>query len=404
MKRHFFVSHSRADSKIAQELVEFLESRGFKCWIAPRDIRPGADWALSILRAIEEAEALIVLRSGNSDSSGHVLREKIQAREMKKRIIECAIPGADLEPSADAPRAVSAGGDVHSSFLELQEKLRRSRRKGSLIGRAAGIVALLILPLAMGALLLNASRSGEMPVWPDGIVFADIPPGSFSMGAPEDETGSTKAERPVHSVSISSGFQMMTTEVTRGMWRDVMGETQEELCERVLRNEPRSPSPVTGDEYPVCYVTWNEAREFARRIEELDPEHTYRLPTEAEWEYACRAGTRGPACGSSIDSIAWHQGNSRGQPHPVAMKPPNGWGLYDMLGNASEWCLDPWHDDYTGAPGDGSEWAVNGSQYRVWRGGGYINAPHICRSAFRDRRRPDFRQCSRGFRLVRTAN
>lgn len=404
MKRHFFVSHSRADSKAAQELVEFLESRGFDCWIAPRDIRPGADWALSILRAIDEAEALIVLRSGNSDSSGHVLREKIQAREMKKRIIEFTLPCAGTGPPADAPGAVSGGEDIQRGFLELQEKLRSGGRTGSLIGRPAVVIALLIMPLALAAILLSASRSGDMPVWPDGIAFADIPPGDFSMGAPEDETGSTKAERPLHSVSISPGFQMMTTEVTQGMWRDVMGETQEELYERVLRADPRSPRPVMGDEYPVCYVTWNEAGEFARRMEELDSEHEYRLPTEAEWEYACRAGTRGPDYGSSIDSIAWHQGNSRGQLHPVALKLPNGWGLYDMLGNASEWCLDPWHDGYTGAPGDGSEWAGSGSQYRAWRGGGYINAPHICRPAFRDRRREDFRQCSRGFRLVRTGN
>ena len=400
MREYYFISHASADRETAEELVDLLESRGFACWIAPRDIQPGSVWAGAILSAIENSRAVIILRSSDSDVSGHVRRERIQAEELKKSIIDLVLPGNDPDPSSSAVAVLQCEGVIGETCSELIDELEGIRDVRSLFRRVSPFWLLLALPPVLLFLLSASHRDDITPQWPEDMVFAEIPSGSFLMGAPENEDGSTDAERPVHEVSLP-GFQMMTTEVTQGMWKEVMGESQEELFQRVLEDEPGSPRPELGRDHPICYVTWNEACEFIRHVQQMDPAHAYSLPTEAEWEYACRAGRRESVYSEPIDSIAWHQGNSGGSLHPVAMKDANDWGLYDMLGNVSEWCLDPWHGDYTGAPCDGSEWTEGGSQYMVWRGGGYINAPHICRSAFRDRRRSDFRQCARGFRLIR---
>lgn len=396
MRRDVFISYAGSDSETALEVCRHLESKGISCWMAPRDVRPGSDWADEILKAIECSRVLLAIVSPDYARSEHVLRERVFAEETGKPLLE--FERASSRPAAGAvPEEMKALTAKLAVLLEAAEQkgIRRIMRK-----RRGFLIPMLIA----GALLTCAAflflNGPFVPEYPDGMEFAAVPAGTFMMGSPAGERGRTAAEGPVREVTVGS-FEIMTTEVTQGMWQAVMGEDQHELYERALKAAPGSPAPDLGRDLPVCFVSWNEACRFAERVGMLDTLHHYRLPSEAEWEYACRAGTPWPEQGMEIDDIAWHVGNSEGRLHPVGGKAPNAWGIHDMLGSVSEWCLDNWADGYHGAPPDGSARMEEGSVYRVWRGGGFINAALICRPAFRDRRREDFRQISRGFRLVR---
>jgi len=179
----------------------------------------------------------------------------------------------------------------------------------------------------------------DCPGCPEMVV---IPAGSFQMG----ETGA----KPVHTVSIGRPFAMAKTEVTQSQWRAVMGTDPSKLAR--------------CDDCPVAGVSWNDAKMYVEKLSRMTGK-IYRLPSEAEWEYACRAGGREEYCGSeAIDSVAWHgaligNGNSGGKTHPVGQKKANDFGLHDMSGNVSEWVEDCYHSGYDGGPVDGSAWITS---------------------------------------------
>jgi len=242
-----------------------------------------------------------------------------------------------------------------------------------------------------------------------GMTFVNIPGGSFMMGAQSDEIEANDNEYPLHHVTISS-FEMMTTEVTQEIWAEVMRASIQEQRDKAgkdlrIRGE--------GDDYPIYYVSWNEVQEFINRLNRrLDPGKRYRLPTEAEWEYACRAGTSSRYHTgdneSDLDWAGWYKVNSGQETHRVGQKASNAWGLYDMHGNVWEWCED-WYDseyydemyDYHNAtPHIDPQGPPTGS-LRVMRGGSWFNNMQGCRSTVRARGRPMLRYSSCGFRLVR---
>ncbi|HRF73533.1 MAG TPA: formylglycine-generating enzyme family protein [Accumulibacter sp.] len=210
-----------------------------------------------------------------------------------------------------------------------------------------------------------------------------VPAGSFDMG------GSGSVESPVHRVNLRS-FAMGKTEVTQGQWRAVMG------------SNPSSFSNC-GADCPVEQVSWNDAQDYVRKLS-ANTGKTYRLPSEAEWEYACRAGGRHEYCGGdSIESVAWYDSNSgnKTHSHSVAGKQANAFGLYDMSGNVWEWTEDCWNGSYNGAPSDGSAWTSGDCGRRVLRGGSWYNEPQYARSAKRDRYGTTNRSIVNGFRLAR---
>lgn len=197
-----------------------------------------------------------------------------------------------------------------------------------------------------------------------GIEFVWIPPGSFMMGS---EMG-VPDERPVHRVTINHGFYMGKYEVTQEQWQAVMGT---------------NPSFFKAKNLPVDKVTWDDVIAFVARLNAQNDEYTYRLPSEAEWEYAARAGTTGEFAGD-LDAIAWYWKNPGGRAQPVGCKEPNAFGLFDMYGNVWEWCQDWYHNSYGGAPTDGSAWLTGGEQkYHVVRGGSFKHDASFCRAALR---------------------
>jgi len=235
-----------------------------------------------------------------------------------------------------------------------------------------------------------------------------IPAGTFLMGSPDSELERMDRESPQHRVSVPSFF-MAKYPVTQAQWRVVAAMPQ---LNRQLKPDP---SNFKGDNRPVEQVSWDEAIEFCDRLT-AHTKRQYRLPSEAEWEYACRAGTTTPFhFGETISpelanyvSTAYADGptgKSRAETTSVDhFKIANAWGLCDMHGNVWEWCHDLWHSDYNGAPEDGSAWLTDSSNaHRVRRGGSYGSDPGFCRSAYRDYYNPDARFNALGFRLACSA-
>jgi formylglycine-generating enzyme required for sulfatase activity len=212
-----------------------------------------------------------------------------------------------------------------------------------------------------------------------------IPPGQFLMGSPEGEEGRWGDEGPRHPVRIDSGFWMFDTPCTQALWEAVMGAGS-------------NPSHFEGADRPVERVSWDDCRGFLERLNgRLEGLHLG-LPSEAQWEYACRAGTASARYEEGLDEIAWYAGNSGGETHAVRGKLPNAWGLYDMLGNVWEWCADAWAEDY-GLGGEGGA-AAPASARRVIRGGSWGSDPQLVRAAYRSRHGPSDRDRVLGFRCA----
>jgi formylglycine-generating enzyme required for sulfatase activity len=219
-----------------------------------------------------------------------------------------------------------------------------------------------------------------------GIQLNLLPAGTFIMG----DAGGDSDESP-HTVMLTQPFFISICEVTNAQWKTVMGS---------------APSKWKDDDGPVEGVTWEEAMDFCHQLSCLPDEHragrVYRLPTEAEWEYACQAGSAtdfsGGDGGGPLERYAWYAANSEMQPHPVGQRLPNAWGLFDMHGNVWEWCSDrygPYEDGDLVDP-------INASNdpRRVIRGGSWRHSADCCRSAHRNAALPDCRSDCLGFRLV----
>ena len=213
--------------------------------------------------------------------------------------------------------------------------------------------------------------------------FVWIPAGEFRMGSTSSRGDDN--ERPRTRVRISRGFFLGKYEVTQELWQAVMGT---------------NPSRFSDcDRCPVERVSWDDAQAFVERLNARSTGTSYRLPTEAEWEYAARAGRRGNDYPEDLDSIAWHEGNSGDRTHPVGQKAPNAWGLHDMLGNVREWVED-WYGEYPGGAVTDPEGPSTGSA-RVARGGSWSGRARSCRAAGRFYASPGARHLSIGLRLLR---
>jgi formylglycine-generating enzyme required for sulfatase activity len=226
-----------------------------------------------------------------------------------------------------------------------------------------------------------------------------IGPGGFPMGSPEDEPERWNGEGPQHEVRIDEGFWLFDTACTQGLWEAVMGE---------------NPARFEGDKRPVEQVSWDDAQGFIAKLNERLPGLGLRLPSEAQWEYACRSGTETPfSFGADItpEEVNYYgdypyagggKGEYRGETVPTGSLPPNPWGLYEMHGNVWEWAQDTWHASYEGAPVDGSAWeSGDRGADRVIRGGSWDDGARYCRCAVRGRGGPGFRSHDLGFRCAR---
>jgi sulfatase modifying factor 1 len=270
------------------------------------------------------------------------------------------------------------------------------------------LVALASLPavLLAGLAAAETARTGaaeqqiRQPYFVNslGMAFKRVPAGRFTMGSPPEKKDRNTDETP-REVEITVAFLMGVHEVTQAQWRTLMGD---------------NPSRFRGDDLPVEQVTWHAVKEFIRRLNDREGTDTYRLPTEAEWEYACRSGTRGPfAFGDCLSTrqanyngaypypgCAW--GRYFGRPIPVGSLAANAFGLYDMHGNVSEWCQDSYRQYHPGAEKCPAAVARAHGGAAGDPGGNWYLPAYLCRSANRDIYSPDYGCDAVGFRLVKS--
>ena len=218
------------------------------------------------------------------------------------------------------------------------------------------------------------------------IEMVKVEAGSFDMGATPEMKKPYDWEKPVHRVTLTNNYYIGKYEVTQALWKIVMGS---------------NPSNFKGDNLPVENVSWNNCQKFISKLNKLTGK-SFRLPSEAEWEYAARGGNKSRGYlysgSNAIGDVAWYEGNSSFMTHAVGTKQPNELGIYDMTGNVWEWCQD-WYDSYSSSPQTNPTGAVSGS-YRVDRGGSWNCLARSCRASCRDRCTPDYRNNSCGLRLV----
>lgn len=254
-----------------------------------------------------------------------------------------------------------------------------------------GVAALALTACAAGAAVSTQGAAGHKTgdvktiTLPGGATMEMIwcEPGVFAMGSPPDEPGRFEDETQ-HTVTISRGFWLGKYEVTQRQWESVMHSNL---------------ARFKGPDHPIENISWHDCMTFVRRVKS-ETKLAVRLPTEAEWEYACRAGSESPVAGNGkLPDMAWYDGNSECQTHEVGTHAPNAWGFFDMHGNVLEWCAD-WFSVPSGNTVD-PKGPPSGS-FKMLRGGCWFFYERDCRSAYRLRRDPTLRNCIFGFRLACT--
>lgn len=281
------------------------------------------------------------------------------------------------------------------------------------------VVVEIVRPWVYDARLLPTARTAKArasipqagPLWQQplggelALEMVPIPAGEFLMGSPEDEEGRNDGEGPQHGVRLAP-FSLARTPITQAQWRQVarwQPAPGEPPWKRDLDPEPSffQGDPLEAERRPVECVSWWEAEEFCRRLSQRSG-RTYTLPSEAQWEYACRAGTSAPyAFGTTLSQ---RQANvTTSATTAVGSFPANAWGLHDMHGNVWEWCADHWHPNYRGAPDDGRPWLDSTATMmtpKLLRGGSWNGFPRHCRSAYRYHDDPDYAVSFVGFRVA----
>jgi formylglycine-generating enzyme required for sulfatase activity len=394
-QRHVFISFASSDAAIAHHVVGSLEQSGLRCWFSDRDIEPANSYPAAITDAVKTSGAVLLLLTDASNQSPHVIREIELAFTARRPILPVRIGGATPSPDLQYFLSRSQWLDVGASLDEaelarVESRLRELLRVGTggdgLVidarswRRIAAMAAVVVAGVA-AFFVWNERRASDRPVTTtaeedavpaavtvkvnakDGESYVWIPPGRFLMGCSTGDPACEEDEKPTHTVEIQRGFWLARTE------RSVDG------------------MPVTG-------VSWAAAKSQCAAV-------GGRLPTEAEWEYAARAGTS-TRYYDSLPAIAWFSDNSGDGPQAVGGKAPNGFGLHDMLGNVSEWVLDRYYNAYddTSDPVNNVEEPLAGNATAVARGGSWVSDQDGVRVSRRLQMEPDAEEVHIGFRCA----
>ena len=297
---------------------------------------------------------------------------------------------------------VLRGGSHHSDDYECRVSYRT-------YGDSYGVLSYYGMRLALGEPLPEPEPEPEPEPDPnDKIITANgvtfkmklVEAGTFTMGATSEQTGAWDDEKPAHQVTLTKDYYMGETEVTQALWYAVMGHKP------TSDGDQWKSSYGLGDNYPAYYISWNDCQEFITKLNQLTG-LTFRLPTEAEWEYAARGGNKATtqtlySGSSTIGDVAWYRDNSSSSTQAVAGKKANALGLYDMSGNVWEWCNDYWYGSYSSGAQTDPTGPLSGS-YRVLRSGGWSYSASSCRVANRNSNSVTYRNSIYGMRLALTA-
>jgi len=395
-----FISFASADLPLVHRLVASVEQAGVRCWFSERDIEPAASYPAAITDAVKRSGAVLLLLTAAANQSPHVVREIELAFAARRPILPVRIagtlPSTDLQYFLSRTQWLDVGSSLDDEELaaihaRLADLLRGRTTIGGLVadgGRAwLRIAAIALAVVAVtAAVFVWRGRDSASPEEPgsdeptddppvsetleiktnprDGQIYVWIPPGTFTMGCADNDPACEDDEKPPHVVEIPRGFWLAKTEV-----------------------------PAEGSTLPAAEVSWTEARS---RCESVGG----RLPTEAEWEYAARAGTS-TRYYASLSDIAWYEDNSDQQPHEIGEKAANAFGLHDMLGNVSEWVLDRYYNKYydDSDPID-VDLPLAANATGVARGGSWVSDPAGVRVSGRLEMETDAEEPNIGFRCA----
>jgi len=409
-RRHVFVSFASTDAALAHRAVTALEESGLRCWFSDRDIEPATSYPAVITNAVKSSGAVLLLLTEASNQSPHVLREIELAFTARRAILPVRIGGAtpspDLQYFLSRSQWLDAGASLDAAELaRVQSRLTELLRGGAggLVidarsWRRNAVIAVVVVAVVTAFLVSNARRAAEPPVTTttgetpaavavtlkvnaqDGESYVWIPPGRFLMGCSAGDPACEDDEGPVQSITIQRGFWLARTEVSEQRFRT-----------RVPHGNGGDAPSVDG--LPATGMPWAAAKSYCQAV-------GGRLPTEAEWEYAARAGTS-TRYYDSLPATAWFSDNSDGGPHPVGGKTPNAYGLHDMLGNVSEWVLDRYYNAYDEASDPANvEEPLAGNASGVARGGSWVSDEQGVRVSRRLEMPPDAEEPHIGFRCV----
>ena len=446
-----FISYSHVDRGWVERLQTMIRplvrSHGLRLW-DDSQIQPGDKWREEIETALAGAKVALLLVSSDFLASEFVTNSElpqllVAAEEEGLRILWVPLrpslvrrtpigayqalgdpgrPLARMDPVEQEEALVEIALAIEKALGNRQDSPppgAGAKTQGDSAGRPPATVPLQRFATSTCLLRQEGGRWSmeRRPLQVEGyredlgggvaLTMLKIPAGSFLMGSPEDEPERADAEGPQHEVTLG-GYFMAQTPITQAQWRAVAG------WQKVERDLKPDPSRFKGANRPVEQVNWFDALEFCRRLSKRTGQR-YGLPSEVQWEYACRAGSTTPFhCGATLTpELANYDGNDcygngpkgsyRKQTIDVASFPANGWGLHDMHGNVWEWCEDHWHDSYNFAPGDDQPWLIPAAaddERRLLRGGSWDYFPRSCRSAFRNHSRPVNALDLVGFRVV----
>jgi formylglycine-generating enzyme required for sulfatase activity len=440
MPIRLFCSYTRKDADLRQELETHLANLKRQNLVTWYDglLEPGSNWDDRIKEELDRADIIVLLVSPDFIASQYCFETEVERAIARHRDgTACVIPvllrptdteGLELFKLTGYPtglKPVVLWGDRDTAWLDVVKGIRKavtqispksppadSSRDSS--GGRSTATTLQLSSFAFESVTVNEQgkvvqyKTGEAEQWVEelgnGVELetVSIPGGSFLMGSPRDEEGWHESQSPQHRVEVEPFF-MGKYPVTQAQYEAVMGKNPSYFPKDEKEN---------GARRPVEEVSWHNAIAFCEKLSQRT-QGTYRLPSEAEWEYACRAGTTTPFhFGATITpELVNYDGNYaygkapegeyRSQTTPVGKFPPNAFGLFDMHGNVWEWCADHWHENYQGAPTRGNAWIMGGdSDLRLLRGGSWNDAPWGCRSAYRGRLSPDLCDDVVGFRVV----
>jgi formylglycine-generating enzyme required for sulfatase activity len=423
-----FISYRRDDSPgMAGRLYDRLEARfGRESVFMDIDAIPlGVDFRDYLQNAVGQCDVLLAVIGRNwCKRTGEGARRLDDPKDFVRIEIEAALArGIPVIPvlidkvtmPAESELPVAVAGLAYCNAIVVDHGLDFRVHADRLIGGIERLMQQRATPAPRPTVpRLVAVEPAPAPV-PDepaklltntiGMKLVLVPSGVFLMGSPDSDEDAQAIEKPQHRVQITRPFYLGASAVTQGQYRVVTGE---------------SPSRFKGsDDLPVEQVSWNDAVGFCNKLSEREgvtPYYQsgmasppgaegYRLPTEAEWEYACRGGSATRFSfgddESSLGEYAWFRGNSGNRTHPVGQKRPNAFGLYDMHGNVWEWCWDGCEENYYGKSPGADPLGPSQAAYGVFRGGGWNYYPRDCRSAYRNWGTPEFRYYYVGFRVAR---
>ncbi len=410
-----FIAYARKDAPLLDELrihLKPLERSGRALIWYDGLIAPGEVWEAAIKENLHKAHIILLLVSADAIASDYFYETEMtdalaRHAEGKARVVPLivrpcawrATPLAKLQALPKDGKPVSSWSDREDAwndaveallqFIEQNEEETRLEKEAAAVrfeAQARAAEAEKQRKAAAAQLQKEeAERQHRRSLDPFADLMLPIEGGSFDMGSNEHDS-----EKPIHKVTVKD-FRLCKFPVTQAAWKRVVGQD-------------KNPSRFKGDDLPVEKVNWKDAQDFIQKLN-AGSGQSYRLPSEAEWEFAARGGNKSKGfkfSGSNdLKEVGWFKENSGIQTQPVGDLAPNELGLHDMSGNVWEWCEDVWHENYQGAPANGRAWTVGGEENRrVLRGGSWGIAARLCRSSNRLRYYPEYGYGIDGFRVA----